>query len=202
VGPNAKGCWVGVDVGARRKGFHVAVSSERAIERLVNFARPLEVVELLAAHRPAVVAVDGPRSFAKPGARSRADERELAAALACGIRFTPSEEDVRSHRGAYYGWVLNGLELYGALEAASAEHGWRVIECFPTASFTVLGGRRGAATRAAWSASVLAELAIEGLPAVTSQDERDAIMAAITARAYDRGRVTTFGEIVVATATA
>jgi predicted nuclease with RNAse H fold len=192
-------CWAGVDVGGKRKNFHVAlVSKTGLLERPARAATPREVVRQLAASVPRVVAVDSPRSYAEPGALSRKDERELVRARICGIRFTPNAEVVRTHPSRYYEWVLNGLALFSELEGASARIGWEVIECFPTASFTRLGGPRGGASRSIWTRRVLERLPVQGLPALTNQDERDAVMAALTARAYDEGLAQAYGEIIVA----
>jgi predicted nuclease with RNAse H fold len=192
-------CWAGIDVGGKRKNFHVAlVSRSGLLGRPDRVATPREVVRHLAASAPRVVAVDSPRSCAEPGALSRRDERELIQAQVCGIRFTPSEEVVQAHPGRYYEWVLNGLALFRELEAASPRTGWKVIECFPTASFTRIGGPRRGVSRATWTRGVLEGLSLPGLPDVTNQDERDAVMAALTARAYEDGLAQAFGEIVVA----
>jgi hypothetical protein len=73
-----------------------------------------------------------------------------------------------------------------------------VIECFPTASWTRWTGKRTSLlTRSAWSRAALAELGIDGVPARTNQDHRDAIAAAVTARTHAKGRTEQFGEIVV-----
>jgi predicted nuclease with RNAse H fold len=141
---NGSRCWAGVDVGAKRKGFHVAVVSENGTESRFEDTDPSAVIAFLAARRPCVVAVDSPRSPAPPQARSRECERALVRARVCGIRFTPDEAALRSHPGGYYDWVLNGFALYEELVAASEEAGWVVIECFPTASFSRIAGPRGA----------------------------------------------------------
>jgi len=149
-------------------------------------------VAQVAQHRPALVAVDSPRRPAPSGTRSRPCERELASEV-CGIRYTPDEGALHSHPSGYYDWILNGFALYDALGAA----GVAAVECFPTASWTIWGGRRGRESRARWSARVLASMAVTGLPAHVTQDERDAIGAALTARDCAAGRTRRFGEIVV-----
>jgi predicted nuclease with RNAse H fold len=75
--------------------------------------------------------------------------------------------------------------------------GWEVIECFPTATWTRLGGARGARSRARWSDAVLRAAGLRGLPARMSQDARDAIGAALTARLHDHGEAERFEEILV-----
>jgi predicted nuclease with RNAse H fold len=190
-------CWAGVDVGARK--IHGAVVSREALlEGPLRLEAPLDVTAWLERLAPRVVAVDSPRACAPPGRRSRRAERDFARAGICRIRFTPDEETVHGpHRSGYYEWIVNGLKLYAELERAAERTGWSVIECFPTASFTRFGGPRGSRTRAAWSRGVLAGLQLRGLPRRMNQDERDAVMAALTARAWQRRRVERFGELVV-----
>lgn len=72
-----------------------------------------------------------------------------------------------------------------------------MIEVFPTASWARWHGKRGARSRAAWSQQGLASLGLEGVPARTNQDQRDAIAAAMTARQYAQCMTEAMGEIVV-----
>jgi predicted nuclease with RNAse H fold len=176
--------WLGVDVGGPRKGFDVALIDDAAVRVLARLDRD-GVVALAAAERPAVIAIDSPSRCAPPGATSRADERALARAV-CGIRWTPDRLD-----GPYYAWVVEGLRLYEALA------GHEVIEVFPTASWTRWLGPRGTESRAAWTRRGVAALGLAGVPARTNQDQRDAIAAAVTARAYSDGRTEAFGAIMV-----
>lgn len=145
---------------------------------------------------PAVVAVDSPIRPAPPGRLSRDGERELVKAGVCGIRYTPNEEALFGNE-MYYGWILNGLRLYEALGRSPALSTATVIECFPTASWSRLGGPRGKRTRARWSRAILQTQRVAGLPARMSQDARDAIGAAITARLHAGRQTESFGEIVV-----
>lgn len=187
--------WAGVDVGAA-KGFDAAVIGRRGLvagpERL---ARASDVVGWLEEHRPLLVAVDSPRSPAPDGRLSRRGERELVRAGVCGIRYTPDRAALGRNR-PYYAWIANGFGLYGALQSAP-DAGWEVIECFPTATWSRLGGRKGDRTRAAWSREVLERQRLPGLPTRMSQDARDAVGAALTARLHDEGRTQRFDEIVV-----
>jgi predicted nuclease with RNAse H fold len=183
--------WAGVDVGGRRKGFHLAlVDEERLRAGPVRKATVAEAIRWLSWRVPRLVAVDSPIEPAPDGMRSRPEERLLTRAV-CGIRYTPDRATLsRSH---YYEWILRGLDLYAALEVA----GLAAIECFPTASFTRWAGPRGSATRAAWTRTALAALGVAGVPPGLSQDGRDAIAAALTARVLDQGRAERFGKIVV-----
>ena len=167
--------WVGVDVGGQRKGFDVAVIDDRQVLALQGHLTCRQVVDIVNEHRPAVVAIDSPRSYAPDGQTARDCELRLARAI-CGIRWTPE-----------------GLDLFDALADRDAD----VIEVFPTASWTRWHGKRGARTRTAWSREGLAALGLENVPARTNQDQRDAIAAAMTARQHSLALTETMGEIVV-----
>jgi predicted nuclease with RNAse H fold len=175
--------WLGVDVGGPRKGFDVALIDGEAVLLLARLARA-EVAALAARAGPHVIGIDSPRCCAPAGETSRADERALARSV-CGIRWTPDRLD-----GPYYAWVVEGLRLYDAL-------GGEAIEVFPTASWTRWLGPRGTRTRSAWTRAGLHTLGLRGIPARTNQDQRDAIAAAVTARAYSYGRTEAFGAIMV-----
>ena len=183
--------WVGVDVGGKRKGFDAAVIDGRRVLELRGGLTCQQVVELVTAHSAAVVAIDSPRTFAPDGQTCRDDERQLARSI-CGIRWTPDGEHV--YGSSYYAWILEGRELFDALSRSGAE---AVIEVFPTASWTRWCGKRGSRTRATWTRQGLATLGLEGIPARTNQDQRDAIAAAVTARQHAAGMTEMIGDIVV-----
>jgi predicted nuclease with RNAse H fold len=182
--------WAGVDVGGKRKGFDVAVIDDRRVLALQSYLTRKQVVDLALANRPAVIGIDSPCCCAPEGRTARDGELQLARSI-CGIRWTPDAR--RVHASAYYAWILEGLALFGALAA----HGIEVIEVFPTASWTRWHGKRGPRTRAAWTRQGLAALGLDGVPARTNQDQRDAIAAAMTGRQHSLALTETFGEIVV-----
>jgi predicted nuclease with RNAse H fold len=184
--------WLGVDVGGRRKGFDVALVDGRRVVALAGRLGQRAVIERVETGRPTVVAIDSPRCWAPEGKTTRDGERQLAKSI-CGVRWTPDER--RGRVNPYYAWIVEGLDLFYAL----ATHDVEVIEVFPTASWTRWHGKRGARSRAAWSRQSLAMLSLEGVPARTNQDQRDAIVAAVTARQHTQGMTEAMGEIVVPT---
>ncbi len=151
---------------------------------------------MLRNERPRCIAVGSPKGPAPDGVLSRPAERDLVRNI-CGIRYTPNLADLRAQPG-YYGWILHGFDLYTALDGAATDAAWGMIECFPTATWTRLGGRREG-TRARWSDRVLRGLGIDGLPRRMNQDARDAIGAAYTAFLFDAkpGSCENFGDMVV-----
>jgi len=182
--------WLGVDVGASRKGFDVALVDDRRLIATHGGLDRAAVVELVEEARPTLVAIDSPRSCAPDGETARADELELNRRI-CGIRWTPDVANVFGN--PYYAWITEGLALFDALTARGVE----AIEVFPTASWTRWLGKRGSQSRASWSRLGLQILALDGVPERTSQDQRDAIAAAVTARQHSRGETERIGEIVV-----
>lgn len=184
------GRWIGVDVGGKRKAFDVALLEDRRVIHLRGRQSVEEVVAWVDAIEPSIVAVDSPRTCAPPGQTHRPAEKRLRQAV-CGIRWTPTADKLPDN--PYYEWIVEGLRLYDALIGSRAE----VIECFPTATWTRLYGERGSRRRAAWSREALGSLDLDGVPSRTNQDQRDAIAAAVTAAAYERGACDRFGDILV-----
>lgn len=189
------GVWAGVDVGGPRKGFHAAAVSDSAVVGLAALADAGDVVDWLRGlpHVEGPVAVDAPCALAPPGARSRPDEVAFLARGICALFPTPSPETLAARTDSYYSWIENGLALYAGLAAA----GIGAFECFPTASWTVWSGGRAGRSRAAWSRAALLQHGLEGVPPRQSQDARDAIGAALTARAHSRGATECIGRIVI-----
>jgi predicted nuclease with RNAse H fold len=182
--------WAGVDVGAERKGFDVAVIDHGRLHDLLGGLAVDEVVAVIEAVKPLVTAIDSPCCCAPKGQTSRECERQVARQI-CGIRWTP--DAARVFTNPYYGWVVHGLELYRALAATSS----KVIEVFPTASWTRWLGPRGSRPRSSWTHAGLRTRGLTGLPPRTNQDQRDAIAAALTARQHSHLAAESLGEIVV-----
>jgi predicted nuclease with RNAse H fold len=188
--------WAGVDVGGTRKGFHVAVIDAcGVVAGPLNAKSVSAAVDFLLELEPLVIGVDSPRSAAVPSSRSRPCERDLARTV-CGIRYTPDARTIE-RGGPYYEWVRLGFELYEAL--LGTHKPWKVIEVFPTASLTRLHQARASSPRAAWSRAGLAKLDLTDVAnRRLGQDDRDAIIAAFTARlSSESGRIEWFGEIAV-----
>ena len=193
--------WIGIDVGGRRKGFHVAVIDDEL--RLVELAR-FGAADVLSRALPAhvrMVAVDAPAEWAPPGERSRPCERSFARSRVCGIRFTPDEATAARRADGYFEWIECGLDLWARLRQLDIP----VVEGFPTASWTAWLGPPARSTRAVWTTRGLEWLRVQGvtgLDGVRNQDERDAVAAALTARQAVMAGATVlrFGALVVPTA--
>ncbi len=98
--PRTSPVWAGVDVGGRRKGFHVAVvDGRRLVAGPVRLTEPAAVVEWIGPWRPRVVGVDSPCSLAEEGKTMRDCERLFSPRTLCGIRPTPSASTLAPRRG-------------------------------------------------------------------------------------------------------
>lgn len=183
--------WLGVDVGAERKGFDVAlIDTHLHLAHLASRLDVAAVVELIRRLKPEVVGIDSPRVAAADGACHR-DGELLLNSLVCRIRWTPDTKTLST--SPYYAWIRHGLKLY---EVVGSIKGPCVIEVFPTASWTRwLDARVG--TRARWTREGLTRLPLTDIPPRTNQDQRDAIAAALTAWQLSRKQCEFFGEIVV-----
>lgn len=170
----------------------MAIVGSEGVGELAALTTAHDVASWLAKQNPRLVAVDSPLTPAPAGETSRAGELALVRAGICHIRYTPDRAGLDGNP-SYYEWIDHGLELYAAL----AEAGLAAIECFPTASWTRWAGPRSGARRAAWTHAALKRLDLGRAPARLNQDERDAIAAALTARAHERGETERFGDIVV-----
>ena len=186
-------------MGGKKKGFHLAVVERNRVifpgDRAGRAKDAQALVRLLESFQPCCVAVDAPRAPAEEGERTRACERAFARAGICRLFWTPSRSAIDANR--FYAWMQRGFELYAALAAA----GLPAVECFPTASWTVWGGPRRGVARSTWSRRILENLTDGlGLKAPLDelgQDSRDAVGAALTARAHELGRTRCFGDLVV-----
>jgi hypothetical protein len=200
--------WVGIDVGGRRKGFHVAAVQQgngdvRAHDIDVRFrefagrSAVEDTIDWVAAQGPAGIAIDSPAAWAPADQRSRPEEVAFAGAGVCAIRFTPPASAAAERQDDYYGWIEHGLELWAGLAQVG---GTEVIECFPTASWTQWFGSRGDRSRARWTREALAALADHGLRGTEqarNQDRRDALAAALTARQAQHEQMLRFGPLTV-----
>lgn len=189
---------VGIDVGGARKGFHaVALRGGLVVERL---ATPDEVA--LAAWCGEVgaelVAVDAPCRW-RCGGEARLAERELMRdGIACFA--SPTRQQALASNSNFYGWMMRGEALYGAL----ARHGYalaqaadelrsqrRCFETFPHA-ITVqlhraLGLEAAKASRKRPERRALLERLGVDCGALTSIDWLDAALCALAAQQLRSG---------------
>lgn len=188
-----KKIFAGIDVGGRTKGFHVAILAGSEV-KLYQFgsSEKKKIANLLDEEGVGVVAVDSPIDAARNGERSRECEREFGKKGICGIRYTPEKTEIKP--GGYYEWIYEGMELYKRLSKCKA----KVVECFPTASWTIWNGPKKDRTRAQWTTKGLRKfrLNIDNGGRRLNQDFRDAIAAAKTAECCAKGKGRYYSDIL------
>ncbi len=180
----SEGPWAGVDVGGRRKGFHLAVIEGDRVTELDHYADAASLAAHLIALKPRAIGIDSPPEWAPLGQKSRPAEREFARKKICGIRYTPDLATAQAHPGTYYEWIFNGMELWGYLRAHPHFED-RLFEVFPTASWTIWHGPRGDRKREDWSHQALDSLPLQLPKVMWTQDLRDAVGASFTVKASD-----------------
>ncbi|ADW16825.1 hypothetical protein Despr_0649 [Desulfobulbus propionicus DSM 2032] len=137
----------GIDVGGSRKGFHgVALCNGRYLERY-RTTDPEAVACWCREIGARVIGIDAPCCWSDDG-RARPAERQLMAqGMQCFA--SPTRERALAHPRNYYGWMLNGMAVYRALEpshplcaTAPLTAATRCcFETFPQAIACVLAGR-------------------------------------------------------------
>lgn len=163
--------FVGIDVGAEAKGFHVAVAEDDRVIRLFREQDPAQIIQVLVA--PSVIAIDAPSRALITGPDTRQAERELHRA-GYRIQWTRRQPPAPT-------WMVNGERLWAALRTAFP--GATIIETFPTAAWTNLSASSLQVQMAVWSE----------VDRATRADSLDAIVAADVARRWSLGQATQYG---------
>jgi predicted RNase H-like nuclease len=189
---------VGVDVSEKRGLDLVVLDDGLRVELHRQRATIDDLVTLLNAQRPEVVAIDSPPKWGHSGG-SRSAERDLRR---LGIQSYGTPSDPAKQENAFYGWMRVGIATFeacaqvgyplytGGIPARTA------MEVFPHASAVVLAGGlppRGL-PKLPWRRSVLAGRGVS-LAGLDSLDLVDAGLAALTGIFALRGESATLGEV-------
>jgi predicted nuclease with RNAse H fold len=188
---------VGVDVGGKDKGFHaVALRGGVFLEKLAT-CEAEHIVEWCRGYQALVVGIDAPCKWSLNG-RVRPCESELAR-LGIMTFATPSYRKAQSH--PFYGWMLNGAELFHLLAPHYRLFDGRTLalscvcfETFPQAIACALAGTTLLAKNKRVDRRRL--LRREGIATdlLTNIDEVDAALCALSAHYFLAGRFKTYGE--------
>lgn len=113
---------VGIDVGGARKGFHAVALCEGTVVGRLASTDETAVAAWCRQLGAALVAVDAPCRW-RQGCGARPAERELiGAGISCFL--SPTREQALASTSGFYGWMLRGEALYGALDS----HGYPLAE--------------------------------------------------------------------------
>lgn len=187
---------LGIDVGVG-KGLDLVLLDDRRVPFLVVPHAGLDDLErVIREGSPDIVAIDAPPRWARDG-RSRSTENELARLNVHAFR-TPSAAHAD---GPMFGWIRRGMEVFDAAAglgyplATSRPWRGRSIEVFPHASAAVLAGCLAPAgmRKRAWRERVL-RLSGVRTQELTSPDQIDAALAALTGMLVLQGQATCLGD--------
>jgi methylated-DNA-protein-cysteine methyltransferase related protein len=189
----------GIDVSATR-GFDVAILDEDRRLVLLAKARDLDAAAVIARGLPAesVIGVDAPpapaRGLVADGKRYRVAEQELHK-LGVSLYPTPPSE------AEAHAWMREGFALFEILAKAGfppyfegpARSGVS-LEVYPHLTYRTLAGAvRGKSSKIEWSRSALRRR-VSGVPRDATQDQLDAIAAALTAWFFAHDRWIGYGD--------
>ncbi len=105
----------GIDVGGKKKGFHVVVLRGPTILGVKVTSDPREVVRWCSELGVTIVAVDAPCGWTRGVERKSREAEAMLAQLGYSAHATPTRE--RALQSSFYEWMLNGEQLYQALGA-------------------------------------------------------------------------------------
>jgi len=107
---------VGIDVGGSRKGFHAVALTGGSYAKQLSTTSIKDLADWCRKDVKArIVAVDSPCRWSQDG-RARPAERQLMARRIWCFS-TPTCEQAKVHPRNHYGWMLQGEELFKALES-------------------------------------------------------------------------------------
>ena len=187
----------GIDVGGKRKGFHaVALRDGRYLSQFAH-SDPAHVAGWCREIGATVVGVDAPCRWSVDG-RSRPAEIQL---MRSGIQCfsTPTEVAARANKSNFYGWMLNGAELFAQLEQTyplftGIEKETFCFETFPQAIACALAGEIvSAKQKSTIRRQLLSNLGFELTP-FSNIDKVDGALCAVAANAAIRGAIRRFGD--------
>ncbi len=192
---------VGIDVGGKRKGFHgVALDGNRMIGKIHS----CEVDELI--HwctqdvNADLVSVDAPCRWAKDGKSRPAEQQLMARRIQCYS--TPLRPIAVVHPTNFYGWVLQGEELYAALERHFPLYTGQKLEvsriCFETFPHAITwhlrGGDAVGELKAVQRRELLQEAKID-TASFHNMDFIDAALCALAAKSFSENDFSLYGEV-------
>ncbi|MCJ7832136.1 MAG: DUF429 domain-containing protein, partial [Actinobacteria bacterium] len=188
---------LGIDVSYSRGLDLVLLDEDRALVETHRKVQPGELSALILGMSPDVVAIDSPPSWGLSG-RSRLTERELRA---FGIHAYGTPSDAKNADNAFYDWMRVGMKAFESADGAGFSRyrngpaKGHAMEVFPHASAVVLAGclPPKSTTKQVWRRQVLDANGVAA-DELSSLDQVDAALAALTGLYARKGRFTALGD--------
>ncbi len=192
----------GIDVGGPRKGFHaVALQDGTYLDQFVSH-EAAKVASWCRQVGASYISVDAPCRWSNTG-RTRPAESELKQEK-IGCFSTPSREAAEAHSKNYYGWMLNGADLFKCLETTHPLYAGEFkqlspLHCFETFPHAVACALEGSIVSAKKKSSIrraLLKRAGMDESRLTNIDQLDAALCALTALYFARNEFRSYGEVL------
>src|SRR5215217_251274 len=189
---------VGVDVGGVKKGFHAVALHEGTFAGKRSSCDAGVIVQWCRSMDASVVAVDAPCAWSLTG-RRRSCERELAG---IDIQAFATPSVAIGQRNPFYGWMLNGAELFRLLAKGYQRYNGQhsvlqrplCFETFPHAIACALAGRTLSAKNKRVDRRRLLNQAGIATDVLRNIDEVDAALCAAAAHQFLSGRFKQYGD--------
>lgn len=190
----------GIDVGGRKKGFHLVILRGRKVLCSVNSGCPEILVRQCNDLGAQIVGIDSPCRWGKPGS-GRIAERALAKKRIFSFS-TPTLESAQANPSGFYNWMLNGVRVYEAFAAThplltdSNYSGGNVcFETFPHAiTCAMLGSHLASAKKKRIQRRKLLDDVGVDTNCLKSVDDLDAALCALTAVFLKQGQTKAYGD--------
>jgi predicted nuclease with RNAse H fold len=188
---------VGIDVGGEKKGIHGVALCGGKFYGKFSICDPAEVAAWCNGVGAAAVGIDAPCKWSVTG-RQRPCECHLAAT---GIQAfaTPCLEVGR--RNPFYGWMLNGAELFRMIGKRYELFDGRLLperpycfETFPHAIACALAGKTVSAKSKREDRPKLLAMAGVATEPLKNIDEVDAALYALTTQYFLNGKIKSYGD--------
>ena len=188
---------VGVDVGAKAKGFHAAALLGGQLIGKLATCDPEKIVNWCRSHQASAVGIDAPCQWSLNGG-ARPCECELAR---LGITSFATPSSTEGRHNPFYQWMVNGADLFHLLsphyrlyDGGQSSQRPVCFETFPHAIACTLAGRRlSAKQKRTDRRNVLVEAGIAA-DQLETIDEIDAALCALTAQDFLGGRFKAYGD--------
>ena len=188
---------VGVDVGGVKKGFHAVAGGEGQVHPHIGRRDPKKGHTWCRALKASVIGIDAPCKWSLTG-RARPCERELSGS---GLSSFSTPSMAIGHVHPFYGWMVNGAELFRLLgphyrlfDGRSTALSPMCFETFPHAVACVLAGRTLSAKQKRFDRRRLLGRAGIVTDSLANIDEVDAALCALTAQHFLAGTFKAYGD--------
>jgi predicted nuclease with RNAse H fold len=190
----------GIDVGGSAKGFHAVALRGGAYLDKWNSCDPLKIAEWCRRIEARFIGVDAPCRWSSTG-RARVAEGELMAEKIWCFA-TPRREAAETYPKDHFRWMLNGAELYAALETTHAlfddnsqQSSLQIcFETFPQAIACALAGKIvSAKQKRRVRRDLLNRANIDGSK-LNNIDQIDAALCALAAHQFALGNFKSYGD--------